>query len=85
MTTQEINISELTSRLTYLKKLNIKGVSAYVSISKRPKLKTLPIGSDAYVANLFVDGGYCCKIGTLPNLVDASVFVDGIMKMKKWA
>jgi hypothetical protein len=83
MTTAKINITELTSRLTYLK--GVKGITAEISISKRPKLKSLPSGSDAYVANLFVDGEYNGQISTLPKLVEASVFVAGIMKMKKWA
>ena len=83
MRTAKINITELTSRLTYLK--GVEGSNAEISISKRPKLNSLPSGADAYVANLFVDGDYCGQIGTIPNLVDASVFVDGIMKMKKWA
>ena len=82
MTTAKINITELTSRLTYLK--GVEGSNGEVTISRRPKLNSLPSGSDAYVANLFVDGEYYGQISTLPRLVNASAFVEGIMKMKKW-
>lgn len=82
MTTAKINITELTSRLTYLK--GVEGSNAEISISRRPKLNSLPSGSDAYVANLFVDGEYFGQVGTLPRLIEASVYVQNIMRMKKW-
>ena len=84
MTTAKININEITSRLSYLQKMNIQGDNAEVCITERNESKSLRDGSDAYVANLLVDGDFCVQIGTLPRLVDASVFVQSIMKMKKW-
>jgi len=78
MTTAKINIKNI--KASYLTSLNIKGENAVVCVSRRPKLKTLKKGSDAYVANLFVDGNLVSLIGTMPNLVDASIVVKSITK-----
>ena len=78
MTTAKINIKDI--KVSYLTKLNLKGQNAEVCVSRRPKLNTLPKGSDKYVANLFLDGNLVAFIGTMPNLVDASVVVKSITK-----